>query len=68
LISQNEDQTQAPTSSGTDNDEVIKNMRKTEVIKHMSNLPRVVPIRRRHRPKGRGHMYKWIRLEPDVIT
>jgi hypothetical protein len=58
LTSQNEHQTQALISSGTDNSEVIKHMRRTEVIKHMSNLPRVVPIRRRHHPKGRDHMYK----------
>jgi hypothetical protein len=57
--SQNEDQTQAPISSGTDNDEVFKHRHITEVIKHMSNLPRVAPIRCRHRrPKGRNHMYK----------
>jgi hypothetical protein len=49
LTSQNKNQTQAPTSSRTDNDEVIKHMRKTEVIKHMPDLPRVAPIRRCHR-------------------
>jgi 23S rRNA maturation-related 3'-5' exoribonuclease YhaM len=48
LTSQNEDQTQAPISSGTDNDEVIK---------HISNLLRVALIRRCS-SKGCDHMYK----------
>jgi hypothetical protein len=36
----NKDQTQAPTTLGTDYDEVTKHMGKTEVIKHMSVLPK----------------------------
>jgi hypothetical protein len=63
LTSQNKDQTQAPTSSGTDNSKVIKHMHKTEEIKHMSNSPRVAPIRCCRHLKGREHMYKRKRLE-----
>jgi hypothetical protein len=48
FTSQNKDQTQALTSSGIDNNEVFKLMRRTEVIKHMLNLPRVTPIQRHH--------------------
>jgi hypothetical protein len=58
----NKVQTQAPTTSETDINEVIKYMAKTEVIKHMSILPKNALIRRRlcHRnpPEGRNHMYK----------
>jgi hypothetical protein len=45
----NKVQTQALTTSETDIDEVIKHMAKTEVIKHMSILPKNVLIRRRLR-------------------
>jgi hypothetical protein len=58
LTSQNEDQTQAPTSSGTDNDEVFKHMRRTEMIKHLSILPGVGPIWHHRHPKEHDHMYK----------
>jgi hypothetical protein len=59
LTSQNKEQTQAPTSLGTDYDEAIKHMRRTEVIKYMLNLPRVVLIWcHRRRSKGRDHVYK----------
>jgi hypothetical protein len=63
LTSQNKDQTQAPTSSRTDNGKVIKHMHRTEVIKHMSNTPRVEPIRSHRRLMGCKHMYKRKRLE-----
>jgi hypothetical protein len=52
----NKVQTQAPTTSETGIDEVIKHMAKTKVIKHMSILPKNAPIRRRihhcHSPEG----------------